>query len=116
MAKVSTQFTVYIRKKKKLNLALGGFLGTSGSNSEGRPRKPSKRSYVTWATWEILVGRLMSMACRSFSSAIISLEKQRDSSKTIRPTDAELPNRESSGFPRLLTRAISPSQPRHPKF
>lgn len=105
----------YFRKgKKKSNLALGAFFGTSGSNSEGRPRKPSKRSYVTWATWHILVGRPISMARRwSFSSAMVSLEKQRDSSKTTRLTDAELPNRESSGLPpRLLTRAISLSQPR----
>ena len=41
------------------DLALGGLLGTSGSNSTGKPKKPLNLSKVTCATWRTLVGEPM---------------------------------------------------------
>lgn len=42
-------------------LALGALLGTSGSNSTGKPKKPLNRSKVTCATCRTLVGHPISM-------------------------------------------------------
>jgi len=43
------------------HLALGGLLGTSGSNSTGKPKKPLNLSKVTCATWRTFVGEPMSI-------------------------------------------------------
>lgn len=45
-------------------LALGTLEGISTWNSRGRPRKPWKRSKVTWATCWTLVGHPISMGWR----------------------------------------------------
>ena len=44
------------------HLALGTRQGISSSNSLGRPRKPWKRSNVTWETWRTFVGQPISIS------------------------------------------------------
>ena len=57
-------------------LALGGLLGTSGSNSTGKPKNPLNLSKVTWATWRTLVGQPISMLAQS--SLLSLLQATRD--------------------------------------
>lgn len=71
------------------NLALGGLVGTSGSNSTGKPKKPLNLSKVTCATWRTLVGKPISMehdvsgvqATRDFLRRVTRMAK-RDSSSS----------------------------------
>ena len=51
-------------------LALGALLGTSGSNSTGKPKNPLNLSKVTCATWRTLVGHPISMPQSSSLSVL----------------------------------------------
>lgn len=56
-------------------LALGGLLGTSGSNSTGNPKNPLNLSKVTCATWRTLVGNPISIAQSSLLSVLLQATK-----------------------------------------
>lgn len=58
------------KKKIKSYLALGALLGTSGSNSTGKPKNPLNLSKVTCATWRTLVGQPISIAQSSLLSLL----------------------------------------------
>uniref|UniRef100_A0A2P2QNU2 Uncharacterized protein n=1 Tax=Rhizophora mucronata TaxID=61149 RepID=A0A2P2QNU2_RHIMU len=60
-----------VETPKTVALALGALLGTSGSNSTGKPRNPSNLSKVTWATCVTLVGNPISMAQSSLLPAAL---------------------------------------------
>lgn len=66
----SGTFTLTQKKKKKSYLALGALLGTSGSNSTGKPKNPLNLSKVTCATWRTLVGQPISIAQSSLLSLL----------------------------------------------